>query len=270
MAQQALGEGAAERKPKCQLCNLPVEDDDYVQASTHTVRCKTCNVSRVTAHRAMGSWPPEQFSVLSPKEQALFWQALKTGGAKDKRGQMQTHVMTQLCKVVTESEIYSLGGSYQPLGYYRTLGYDCEKIQATCKDKKEHVNLGTVYKVLIESSSREERSARVMKQLQEHARNAKLQSAQKTQAKAALKATDDAFKFGEEPAEGPASDSDDDSESDEESSSEPPPRKTKGKNKKQAGKKNKNKAKDKSKDKSKGASKKEIKQALAVLKGLGK
>ena len=132
-----------------------------------------------------------------------------------------------------------------------------------------------MYKVLIESTSAEERTASVMKQLQEHARNAKLKSAQKTQASAALKATDDAFKFGGEPAEDSASDSDDESESDDESSSEPPPRKTSGTNKaaRKKGKakdKSKNKSKGKSKDKSKGASKKEIKQALAVLKGLGK
>ena len=67
----------------------------------------------------------------------------------DKRGQLQVHVMTQLCKVVTEFEAHSLAGSYQPLGYYQTLGYDCAKIQATCEDKKEHPNL-TVYKVLID------------------------------------------------------------------------------------------------------------------------
>ena len=47
-------------------------------------------------------------------------------------------------------------GEFQPLSYWAQLGYDAEKIQANThpRDIKEHRQLGTTYRVVIEKDSK--------------------------------------------------------------------------------------------------------------------
>ena len=95
--------------------------------------------------RAFGSWPPPGFESLTGDQVTQFWKSLK-----DKHGDDLKLVAKEFLTRVTETgEAWNEGGTFQPLGYYATLGYDIEKIKKLTdpKDQRPHPVLGMTYRV---------------------------------------------------------------------------------------------------------------------------
>ena len=85
----------------------------------------------VFLRRAFGSWPPPGFESLTGDQVAQFWKSLK-----DKHGDDLKLVAKEFPNRVTETgEAWNEGGTFQPLGYYTTLGYDIEKSSSSLTRK---------------------------------------------------------------------------------------------------------------------------------------
>ena len=100
---------------------------------------------------AFGGWPPPGFDKLSVSESTEFYKSIK-----DKQGDDLKIVAKEfLTRVHETGESWNKGGTFQPLGYYATLGYDVDKIVELTHqcDKKVHQVLGMTYRVHLDSTS---------------------------------------------------------------------------------------------------------------------
>ena len=247
----------------CCFCEEPV-GEGFLRRSRCTVLCKQCNVSRVTASRTFGTWPPPQFDSLGKQDKIDFWRATKCSNGK----RLADTVVHSLSLVLVQSEASFETCGYQPLSYYKNLGYDADYIAHTCRDTKMHPDLGLCYKVVIEHSTKEERRWRINQELWKYAKEKKLESKKAQVAKRALREKEASFDFGEaDKSEDGSESSDGDGSEDSDSSSSAPRKAGKGKAKSKKTKKGKANNKKADKEKSKRVSSKDIKKALAALKG---
>ena len=74
-------------------------------------------------------------------------------------------VVKTLKGVIIESRTSGSAGSYQPLGYYKKLGYDWRRIKRTCKDKKFHPNLGHTYRVDIDYQDKKKEMRKIREEI---------------------------------------------------------------------------------------------------------
>ena len=109
-------------------------------------KCSKCNVKAVQLNRLFGGWPPREFKELPEEAQQEFWASY----TKDQAA-VEALVINTLVKQRIEFSKREYAGSFQPLGYYKQLGYDIKAIEQDTpdKDKDEHPILGMTYKVSI-------------------------------------------------------------------------------------------------------------------------
>ena len=112
-------------------------------------KCNVCNCKITQLHRRFGQWPPEEFQLLSEKQQAEFYQAV---GQCHTARQVEEHAKLTLAKVIEERHLVGSGGEYLPLSVYDKRGFDTAAIEKHCKDKKNDPIFGLVYRVAIQRS----------------------------------------------------------------------------------------------------------------------
>ena len=100
---------------------------------------------------AFGGWPPPGFEKLSLAESTEFYKSIKEKQDDD----LKIVAKEFLTRVHETGESWNKGGTFQPLGYYATLGYDVDKIVELTQqcDKKVHPILGMTYRVNLDSTS---------------------------------------------------------------------------------------------------------------------
>ena len=98
-----------------------------------------------------GSWPPPAFEELSDEQKASFWKS-----AADKSGEELTHVAKRfLTRKHVQGDSWGLLGTFQPLSWYKTNGYDTDRIENLTpeEDKEWHDILGMTYRVRLHTTS---------------------------------------------------------------------------------------------------------------------
>ena len=261
---------------RCALCNIALADTsnpEGVKLSVNTVRCTECHANSTAACRTFGSWPPPEFKALGEEDRQQFWCDLrqqKLSHGSHGKGNFKMDMINQLSSILSKVDTHATSGAYQPLGYYKTLGYDVTAIEERCSNWKVHPVLGKVYCVDIEMTSSEVRKERLQTQLLKRADAAKLRSKQTQASDAALKSIPKkgtAFSLNDDSEDG-ASTSDTGDSSSEESEPVQKPKKAR-KDDKKGPKKGGRAGKDKkggSASSAKRPTKSEIKNALKVLK----
>ena len=105
---------------------------------------------------------------MSSDDKEAFWKA--AGDATDPDALEQLVIETFSSKVI-ERRTSGQKGSYQPLGYYKKLGYDIKRIQDNCKDFTDHPLLGRSYYVDVDyrdkHRTREEIREEIVKSIQD-------------------------------------------------------------------------------------------------------
>jgi hypothetical protein len=94
---------------------------------------------------AFGSWPPPEFNRLSDEQVSSFWNSIKTTNGKD----LQKVADETLQRFRESGESYAFGGTFEPLAFWATQGYDVQRIKDLTPDcdKEEHPILGTTYRI---------------------------------------------------------------------------------------------------------------------------
>ena len=110
-----------------------------------TCLCSKCNYKRTAMGREFAGWPIPEFSDLSDEDKLAFW---RSGGGK-------VSWLEKLRETLTKAESQRRSeynrGEFQPLGFYKNIGYDPDKIKDTTSSENimEHDQLGTCYRVCV-------------------------------------------------------------------------------------------------------------------------
>ena len=112
--------------PECNLCGLPIQDDNAKGENIH----KSCATKRTVLHRMFTVWPPKMWADL-PKEHQM--DIFRT--ASSNRKKLQDALCNEVATYREEQELERTGGKYLPLSVYAKQGYNPEKIKNNCKSK---------------------------------------------------------------------------------------------------------------------------------------
>ena len=150
--------------PACNKCQRKVDPlrMRMVGKSAGVWQCLTCNTRYTQLHRHWGRWPPKEFEGLSADEKAAFWQQMGDAGSPEEQDEV---VHNCLKNRVIESRMAGERGEYLPLSVYAARGFDATRIEANCKDTKEHAILGTTYRVDITFQSKHEERQRIQEEI---------------------------------------------------------------------------------------------------------
>jgi hypothetical protein len=109
--------------------------------------CGYCNSKLTALRRIYGTWPTETFEGFSAEEQRKFMNEVHGKSSKD----LELHYVEAATKVFKNKRERGYKGEFQPLSYFRKLGYDAERIarETAPEDVEEHNQLGTTYRVRI-------------------------------------------------------------------------------------------------------------------------
>ena len=82
---------------------------------------------------------------MSEYEKTTFWKSIADKGMTDMRQVAEDTIKRHM----KSGEKFELGGGFEPLSYYATLGYDTKRIEELTpdSDKEEHPILGMTYRV---------------------------------------------------------------------------------------------------------------------------
>ena len=161
---------------KCSLCKQPTDFSDFVGTITSSGKgvCGHCNTRRTVLSREFGGIKKLScFKDLDEEAQMDFWRA-DYGKSMNKY-----QVAERLSKSIAQSKINrsteKTSGEFRPLQFWENQGYIAERIEKMTKDEdKKYTDMhGWLYKVDVESSSKEEVQEEVYKRLREQMNAAK-------------------------------------------------------------------------------------------------
>ena len=111
-----------------------------------------CNYKHVKLYRLFGHWPIEGFKDIDSATETQFWADTDTSNEALRRW-----IIDIITKTSKDMEMKSGEGEFQPLGYWKNLGYDVDMIKENTplKDQKDHRQLGKCYRVVIEKDKKQ-------------------------------------------------------------------------------------------------------------------
>ena len=133
--------------PKCGRCRAPLDMQrcQISGKSQASWRCNKCNIKAVQASQhGLGNNINTIVGNLSDDQVAEFWQSVNATPSAHKLKEL---IDDRLEQSHAAGKIASEKGTYQPLKYYKKIGYDTKMIKEHCTDTREHPLLGRTYKV---------------------------------------------------------------------------------------------------------------------------
>ena len=135
----------------CCKCNLEKPAEECTKKNKKYL-CRPCNSAASTLSKTLlGGFDGRRFSDLEDEAQQKFWRDA-AGASKAELSTLYESTL-QLEKERLEKE--TTKGSFYPLSYWQTQGFDIERIRtkSTPEDIREHAVLGTTYRVHIDTST---------------------------------------------------------------------------------------------------------------------
>ena len=148
----------------CNSCGGKVELEKAIirGKQTGTFRCKVCHSKCELMRRKCGGFPPDVFAAMTEQQKQDFFN--KTQSTKSA---LQSQLASIRRSFKRNEKVWACGGEFRPLGYWKTMGYDEERIAANSDpdDVRECRIAGTVYRVPVMSHG--ERSSEVTEEINE-------------------------------------------------------------------------------------------------------
>ena len=140
----------AEQMVLCNLCGAKVELAKTIVRGKQagTFRCKVCHSKCELMRRKCGGFPPPVFAQMTEEQKKAFF--IKT---RSSSSSLQSELQTIITAFKRTEKTWALGGEFRPLGYWKNLGCDVERIAANSDpdDVRECRVAGKVYRVPVMS-----------------------------------------------------------------------------------------------------------------------
>ena len=161
---------------KCSLCKQPTDISAFVGTITISGKgvCGPCNTRRTTLSREFGGMGKLScFRDLDEQAQVDFWRA--DYGKRVNKYQLTERLSKSIAQTKINRSKEKTSGEFRPLQFWENQGYVSERIEKMTKDEdKKYTDMhGWLYKVDVESSSKEEVQEEVYKRLREQMNAAK-------------------------------------------------------------------------------------------------
>ena len=132
----------------CEMCGSACKLDRLRIASKKqgTYKCKQCLTRYSMLQRTLGSWPPPFWGSTTEEQKYQFW---KSPGTTN--GELFSELKRLESQVESNMKYNNWDGEFQPLSYWKQLGYDPELIQQNTREEDQEFNpqLGQTYRVQV-------------------------------------------------------------------------------------------------------------------------
>ena len=132
----------------CEMCGSACKLDRLRIASKRlgTYKCKQCLTRYSMMQRTLGSWPPPFWGSITEEQKHQFW---KSAGSTS--GEIVSELKRLESQVESNMKYNNWDGEFQPLSYWKQLGYDPELIEQNTREEDQEFNpqLGQTYRVQV-------------------------------------------------------------------------------------------------------------------------
>ena len=132
----------------CEMCGSACKLDRLRIASKRlgTYKCLKCLTRYSMMQRTLGSWPPPFWGSITEEQKHQFW---KSAGSTS--GEICSELKRLESQVESNMKYNNWDGEFQPLSYWKHLGYDPELIEQNTREEDQEFNpqLGQTYRVQV-------------------------------------------------------------------------------------------------------------------------
>lgn len=132
----------------CEMCGSACKLDRLRIASKRlgTYKCLKCLTRYSMMQRTLGSWPPPFWGSITEEQKHQFW---KSAGSTS--GEIFSELKRLESQVESNMKYNNWDGEFQPLSYWKQLGYDPELIEQNTREEDQEFNpqLGQTYRVQV-------------------------------------------------------------------------------------------------------------------------